>query len=107
MSGSAAEHAIERRFARELNASHIDARIAELRALAPGWLDGEGAAVTEPALSAAAQLARIVAACGREPHIFPRPCGGATVEVTGGNGCRGVDVYIGADGAIESTTEDL
>lgn len=89
------------------DASHIAARIAELRALAHGWLDGEGAAVTEPALSAAAQLARIVAACGREPHIFPRPCGGATVEVTGGNGCRGVDVYIGADGAIESTTEDL
>ena len=88
------------------DATHIAARIAELRALAPGWLDGDGESVTESALSTAAQLARIVAACGRDPHIFPRPCGGTTVEVTGGNECRGVDVYIGASGTIESTTED-
>jgi hypothetical protein len=88
------------------DARSIDARILELRALAPGWLDGEGSVIAEPALSAAAQLARIVAACGQTPHIFPRPCGGATVEVLYGNSCRGVDVYIGANGAIESTTED-
>ena len=78
----------------------LEARIAELRALAPGWLDGDGESVTESALSTAARVARIVAACGREPRIFPRPCGGATVE------CDAVDVYLGADGAVESTTED-
>lgn len=78
----------------------IEARCAELRALAPGWLDGEGTAVTEPALSTAARVARILAACGREPRIYPRPCGGASVE------CDAVDVYLGTDGTIESTTED-
>jgi hypothetical protein len=78
----------------------IEARCAELRALAPGWLDGEGDAVTESALSTAARVARILAACGREPRIYARPCGGASVE------CDAVDVYVGADGAVESTTED-
>lgn len=78
----------------------IEARCAELRALAPGWLDGDGVAVTESALSTAARIARIVAACGREPRIYPRLCGGASVE------CDAVDVYLGADGAVESITED-
>lgn len=82
------------------DATHIEARIAELRALAPGWLDGDGESITEPAVEAAARIARILAACGREPRIYPRLCGGASVE------CDAVDVYLGADGAVESTTED-
>jgi hypothetical protein len=82
------------------DATSIEARIAELRALAPGWLDGEGDAVTESALSTAARIARILAACGQEPRIYPLPCGGTSVE------CDAVDVYLGADGAVESTTED-
>ena len=78
----------------------IEDRCAELRALAPKWLDGDGEPITEPAIEAAARVARILAACGREPRIYPRPCGGTSVE------CDAVDVYIGAAGAIESTTED-
>jgi hypothetical protein len=78
----------------------IEDRCAELRALAPGWLDGDGAVIAEPAIETAARVARILAACGREPRIYPRPCGGTSVE------CDAVDVYIGANGAIESTTED-
>lgn len=78
----------------------IEDRCAELRALAPGWLDGDGAVIAEPAIETAARVARILAACGREPRIYPRPCGGTSVE------CDAVDVYIGAAGAIESTTED-
>lgn len=86
--------------AREIDAREIDARVAEIRALAPGWLDGDGEPITEPAIETAARVARILAACGREPRIYPRPCGGTSVE------CDAVDVYIGANGAIESTTED-
>lgn len=78
----------------------IEDRCAELRALAPKWLDGDGAVIAEPAIETAARVARILAACGREPRIYPRPCGGTSVE------CDAVDVYIGAAGAIESTTED-
>lgn len=77
----------------------IAARIATLRTLRDGWLDGEGAAPSEPALAQAAHLARIVAVLGETPRIFPQPDGGATVE------CKTVDIYVGADGRITSTTE--
>ena len=78
----------------------IAARIAALRALRDGWLDGDGVVPTESALAQAAHLARVVAVLGETPRIFPQPSGGATVE------CAAVDIYVGADGRITSTTEE-
>ena len=84
-----------------MTVDRITARLDELRALAPGWLDGEGVPPTPAALTAAEHIARIIAACDQTPRIYPTPEGGATVE------CEPVDVCVGADGRIADTTETV
>lgn len=69
---------------------HIDDRLEELRALKPGWLNGEGEAITEAALRKATALLA--------PHVYPMPDGGISIETDD------YDVIVRADGTVEVVT---
>lgn len=79
--------------------SGIERRIATLAALQPGWY-GDGIENSQPISQAALTTARAIAcvmiALGQSPTLFPRTCGGVTVE------CIATDVYIEADGHVSS-----
>lgn len=56
------------------------ARITELAALEPGWLDGYGAGPTEAAIAAARKLADLLGTGIGDFAIFPREEGGISFE---------------------------
>ena len=80
-------------------------RLAELRALAPGWYDGSyGSQVTQAAIEKAAEIWRaVVAAGGPRLQIFPTTEGGINLEWWGQDGNRiAGDIKIGPDGEVVS-----
>lgn len=56
--------------------ARVEARLTRLAALEPGWLDGEGEAITPEAIAAARDAGRLFAGAG----IFPIPEGGVQLE---------------------------
>jgi hypothetical protein len=72
-------------------------RVDELAALETGWLDGEGEALTEPALAAARGL--------QHPRLFPTPDGGAQAEWT--IGAFAVSVTVAPDGSVSVDATDV
>lgn len=53
--------------------THVAERLSEIGALRPGWLNGDGAAIPEPALRRAERLCKRLAAWPRyrHPYLYP------------------------------------
>lgn len=86
-------------------AEDIDARLAEIRALPRGWLDGEGETVTAVALEHGRAVALMFADKGWTPRLYPTPDGGVSVESDGPDvivcGAGSVEGFILREGAPE------
>jgi hypothetical protein len=68
----------------------LPAILLDLQALKRGWLNGEGEAITQTAISKAEQLLT--------PHIYPTPEGGVSIETDH------YDIIVHADGTVEVVT---
>jgi hypothetical protein len=62
-------------------------RLADLAAIKDGWLDGEGKAITKNALAKAEELLN--------PHLFPTPEGGVSIETID------YDIIVRPDGKVD------
>ncbi len=63
------------------NHPEFRARLDELRALQPGWLDGQGVALDEQTLTYALEWVETICATGMPlPRTYPTPEGGLEVE---------------------------
>ena len=81
------------------------ARLEELAALKPGWLDGEGLAVSKDALRTAESfLFHVLDAQISRPGVFPTPEGGIQMEWP--NGPLELEVIVSNGGAIRVFHED-
>jgi hypothetical protein len=90
-------------------------RIAELRTLPAGWLDGAGLPPSESALQRAEQVAReaIARGCPGYPHAYPTERGGVQLEWDAATGTADVEFDAGSVCAVfmakhgpDSDTED-
>lgn len=79
-------------------------RLAELRALEPGWLDGEGEPVSDRAAQGARALLGYLVQPVR-PRLYPTEDGGVRIEWT--VGARDLSVEVDAEGRFYGHVLDL
>lgn len=60
--------------------ARVHARLNELAALKPGWLDGEGPALSPTVLATAAVVAESTAQWAGNTSVYPTPDGGVQIE---------------------------
>lgn len=85
-------------------ATRIWARLDELMALQPGWLDGEGVPPGPGVAAQAARIAESIANWATPPRIYPTPDGGIELEWDDDN--LNHSIAIGTDLRLNLATTD-
>lgn len=90
--------------AREPAAAPIVARLAELAALEPGWLDGHGEQISGTVIGIATRLADAIPAALHPLSIFPTEVGGVEIEWRDPTGTH--SFTVNADGTLFLLSDD-
>lgn len=86
------------------NVDPIPARIAELAALKPGWLDGSGQEISGPVLHTAKSIATALPANLHPLSIYPTEPGGIEIEWRDQHGTHSIDIQ--PDGTLFLLSDD-